>query len=160
MRIQSCRIMVLVLIGMLFPALASVYAGAAEESSSRAVNAYVIKQGATITISGVAKRYDKVALFKNGSANIPIKTESVSSGTGRYKITINIPGDMIQSRGRYLVDMRFWKDVNKNNIKEDNEPHSACNFITWHPETGKAYLKVYGGSSYEITSSDFIYNPR
>lgn len=114
----------------------------------------------SITISGIAKRsYNKVGFFRDGSATVPMKTASVSTDTGRYNISINIPGDMIQYKGYYMIDMRFWKDDNSNGIKELSEQRSPCHFIIWYPQRKKVYLEVYNGPTHEITSSNFAYNP-
>jgi len=113
----------------------------------------------TVTISGTARTgYTKVGLFKGGSARKPFKTADISPDDRTYTLEVNIPEDMKKYQTYYYTDMRFWGDRNGDNIRDSNEPYSACHFIIWKPTTGKVYLKIYKGARYDIDAPDFTYN--
>ena len=104
-----------------------------------------------VTVTGETDTmYNRVSLFKNGNSNTPLKTAYVSEYGGQYSINIEIPTDMKKNDKYFFTDMRFWKDNNENNIKDTDEPISACHFIMWVPAANKIYMQVYQGESYPI----------
>ena len=115
----------------------------------------------TVTIFGTTKEsYDKVSLFGKGSARNPFKSEYVTDYHSEYSIDVDIPEDMIQHKGYFFTDMRFWGDKNNNDVLDPGEPISECHFIIWVPAEKKVFLKVCGGKQYEITSPKFEFNEK
>ena len=112
----------------------------------------------SLTIYGNANtKYNKVALFENGSSTTPYKAEEVVYFNGEYSITIDIPSDMKKKKDYYSTDLRFWGDINENGIKDKGDTFSQCHFIIWVPSTNKIYLQVYKGEKYTIDTAYFKY---
>lgn len=115
----------------------------------------------SVTISGTAKEnFEVVALFEDGKSVKPIRYVHIDPTARQYSITIAIPGDMRTNGNIYFIDMRFWKDVNGNGIREHGEPLSQCHFIIWDPKTNEVYMQVYKGSKYPMSSNSLKYDLR
>jgi len=113
----------------------------------------------TLKISGAASRkFNKVALFDNGSDRTGKSISRLTGASGYYRINIDIKKDMIKKGKTYAIDLRFWKDDNNNNIRDKEEYSSNCNFIIWVPALNKVFLQPYGGKRIEITSANFEFN--
>jgi hypothetical protein len=112
----------------------------------------------TLKIYGVVnKKYDRVSLFRSGGSTKPYKTSRVRSN-GKYSLSISIPKDMKQKDDYYLTDMRFWKDKNKNGIKEKGELRSECHFIIWYPSHRKVVMNIYDGPTHDLSAPKVEYN--
>ena len=112
-----------------------------------------------LEISGAAtKKYNKVALFKDGSDRNGKSISRLMGASGYYSMTINLKKDMIKKGNSYSIDLRFWKDDDDNDIRDKGEYSSMCNFIIWVPALNKVFLQPYNGKRVEITSSTFEYN--
>ena len=112
-----------------------------------------------LKITGAAtKKYNKVALFKDGSDRNGKSVSKLMGASGYYSMTIDLKKDMVKKGNSYSIDLRFWKDDNDNDIRDKGEYSSKCNFIIWVPALNKVYIQPYGGKRIEVTSSDFEYN--
>jgi hypothetical protein len=96
--------------------------------------------------------FNRVGIFTGSSAIIPYEAASVSTADGSYEIHIGIPDELNTSDSTtYTADMRFYAEENFATC------HSQCHFLTYSAATGVLQLQVYGGSTYDITGTEYNY---
>ena len=112
-----------------------------------------------LKITGAAtKKYNKVALFKDGSDRKGKSISKLMGASGYYSMTIDLKKDMIKKGHTYSIDLRFWMDDNDNDIRDKEEYSSSCSFIIWNPALNKVYIQPYGKKRIEIKSANFEYD--